>query len=76
MVKGKGHDDNIFVDARSELIEDNDVTLDVVDESMDHCVYQANIHCLVHNVDATVFDGNSLSHGPRCTSPSEQDYEA
>ena len=76
MVKGEGHDNAIFVDARSELIEDDDVTLDDVNESVDHCVYQANIHHLIHNVNATFFDGNSFSHGPKCTSPSEQDYEA
>jgi hypothetical protein len=76
MVKGECHDNTIFVDARSELIEDDDVTIEDVVESMDHCVYQANIHCLIHNVDATIFDGDSLIHGPKCTSPSKQDYEA
>ena len=59
MVKGEGHKNTIVVDTRSELIED-DVTIDDVDESMDHCVYQANIHHLIHNVDATICDGNSL----------------
>ena len=76
MVEGEGCDDTIFVDARSELIEDDDDTIEDVDESMDHCVYQANIDCLVHNVDATIFNGDLLSHGPRHTSPSEQNYEA
>jgi len=76
MVKEEGCNNAIFEDASSEMIEDDDVTLDDVNESMDHCAYQANIHHLIHNVNATFFDSDSLSHGPKCTSPSEQDYEA
>jgi hypothetical protein len=76
MVKGESSDNTVFGDAiRSELVEGDEATILDVNESMDHCVCQANIHHLVHNEDATMFNNDFISHGSKSTLPSEQDYE-
>ena len=73
-----GDDDlSIYKDARDEMIHLHDeLPEDDIDDSTDQCVYHANLHHLIHKMDATIVDHELISHGPKKTSPSTHNYNA